>query len=89
MVSGRIQEVRKQGDTGMTDEEYSKTIYGILSSGRGYRAITDLIGSLEILNNNTIAVMKEMKSERKAIKKLCEGDSGYKEKVKTVLAMMK
>lgn len=72
----------------MTDEEYSKAIYGILSSGRGYKAIADLIGSLEILNDNTITVMKEMRSERKAIKKICEGDSACKEKVKTVLKMM-
>lgn len=68
----------------MNDEEYSKAIYGILSSGRGYKAIADLIGSLEILNDNTMTVMKEMKSERNAIKKICEGTTSYKEKVRTV-----
>ena len=72
----------------MNDEEYSKAIYGILSSGRGYKAIADLIGSLEILNDNTMTVMKEMKSERNAIKKICESTTSYKEKVRTVMAMM-
>lgn len=73
----------------MTDEEYSKAIYSILSSGRGYKAIADLIQSLEILNDNTITVMKEMQSERKAIRKICEGSTSNKEKVKTVLTIMK
>ena len=72
----------------MTDEEYNRAIYSIVSSGRGYKAIADLIGSLAILNDNTISVMKEMRSELKAIKKICEGDSTCKEKVKTVLTMM-
>jgi hypothetical protein len=72
----------------MTDEEYSKAIYGILSSGRGYKAIADLIGSLEILNDNTITVMKEMKFERKVIKKICEGPDSNKEKMRTILQMM-
>ena len=73
----------------MTDEEYSKAIYSIVSSGRGYKAIADLIGSLAILNDNTITVMKEMKSEQKAIKKICGGDASNKEKVQAVIAMMK
>lgn len=88
MVSGCIQEIRECGDSGMNDEEYSKAIYGILSSGRGYKAIADLIGSLEILNDNTMTVMKGMKSERNAIKKICECTTSYKEKVRTVMAMM-
>lgn len=73
----------------MTDEEYGKAIYSILSSGRGYKAIDDLIQSLEILNDNTITVMKEMQSERKAIRKICEGSTSNKEKVNTVLTIMK
>lgn len=73
----------------MTDEEYSKAIYGILISGRGYKAIADLISYLDNMNQNTVAVMKEMNSERKAIKKICEGDSSNKEKVQTVLTMMR
>ena len=72
----------------MTDEEYNKAIYDILSSGRVYRAIIDLIKNLELLNDNIITVMKEMKSERKAIKKICEGNVSNKEKVRTVLTMM-
>ena len=72
----------------MTDEEYSKAIYSIVSSGRGYKAIADLIGSLAILNDNTITAMKEMKSEQRAIKKICESDSTNKEKVQTILTMM-
>jgi len=72
----------------MTDEEYSKAIYDILASGRGYKAVTDIIGSLEILNENMLCVMKEMKSERKAIKKICDGTTSNKDKVKTVLTLV-
>ena len=72
----------------MTDEEYSKAIYDILASGRGYKAVADMIGSLEILNENMLSVMKEMKSERKAIKKICDGPTSYKDKVKTILTVV-
>lgn len=72
----------------MTDEEYSRAIYGILASGRGYKAVTDLIGSLEILNENMLCVMKELKSERKTIKKICDGTTSNKDKVKTVLTLV-
>lgn len=71
----------------MTSEEYSNAIHGILTSGRGYKAIADLISYLDTINKNTVAVVNEMNSERKAIKKICEGDSSNKEKVKTVLTM--
>ena len=73
----------------MTSEEYSNAIHGILISGRGYKAIADLISYLDNMNQNTLAVVKEMNSERKAIKKICEGDSSNKEKVQTVLTMMR
>ena len=73
----------------MTSEEYSNAIHDILISGRGYKAIADLISYLDNMNKNALAVMKEMNSERKAIKKICESDSSNKEKVQTVLAMMR
>lgn len=72
----------------MTDEEYSKAIYDILASGRGYKAVADIIGSLEILNENMLCVMKEKKSEQETIKKICNGPTSYKDKVNTILTLM-
>ena len=63
-------------------------IFEIVKSGRGYKAITDIAGLLSNQMANYETVIRELKSEQKAIKKICEGKTSYKEKVKTVLTMM-
>ncbi|MBR3154325.1 MAG: hypothetical protein IKF10_04920, partial [Lachnospiraceae bacterium] len=59
-----------------------------LSSGRGYKAISDLITYLENMNSNTLSAMREMQAEKQAIRKICEGGASNKEKIQTVLTMM-
>ena len=72
----------------MTDEQYRKYINEILQAGKGYMAIADLTKCLQILSDNQTSVMREMKAERKAIKKICDSSDSNKAKIKTVLAMM-
>ena len=72
----------------MTSKEYNNAIYGILSSGRGYKAISDLITYLENMNSNTLSAMREMQAEKQAIRKICERAASNKEKIQTILTMM-
>lgn len=73
----------------MTNAEYEDAIYSILNSGRGYQAIIDLTGYLKTLNDNVDAAVKEYRSERKAVRKICNNPNmTQKEKLRAVLAVM-
>lgn len=73
----------------MTKDEYRTALREIVSDGLGFDAIRDLSEILATYDANMLAVVKEMKAERKAIKKICEGDASSKDKMQAVVAMMK
>ena len=72
----------------MPKHEYEEYISRIIMSGMGYKAISDICEALKTSHENSMAVMREIKAEQKAIKKICEGNASAKEKVQTVLTMM-
>lgn len=72
----------------MTDEQYRKVINELLASGKGYAAIADLSKLLEIFSDNQMSVMREMKAEKRAMKKICVGSDSNKAKIKTILTLM-
>ena len=73
----------------MTKDEYRTALQEIVLAGLGFDAIRDLAEMLANYDANMLSVMKEMRAEQKAIRKICEGDSSNKEKVQTVLTMMR
>ena len=73
----------------MTSKEYSEAIYAIVSSGRGYKAIADINGYLENMSHNTNLVIKELRAERKAVRKICESTVSNREKVAMFLLLTK
>lgn len=73
----------------MTSAEYSNAIHSILASGRGYKAIIDLTEYLKTLNDNVDAAVREYRSERQAVRKICNNPNvTQKEKLRAVLAVM-
>lgn len=73
----------------MTSKEYSDAIFNIIKSGRGFQAIIDLTGYLKTYNDNVNVAISEYKSERKAVKKICnDPKSTQKEKLQAVMSMM-
>ena len=89
MVPGCLQEVRESGDTRMSKDEYRAALLDIVISGFGFDAIRDLAEMLANYDANMLSVMKELKAEHKAIRKICEGNTSSKEKVQTILTMMR
>ena len=73
----------------MSKDEYRAALLDIVISGFGFDAIRDLAEMLANYDANMLSVMKEMKAEKKAIMKICEGNTSSKEKVRTILTMMK
>ena len=73
----------------MSKDEYRAALLDIVISGLGFDAIRDLAEMLANYDANMLSVMKEMKAEKKAIMKICEGDASHKEKVRTILTMMR
>ena len=72
----------------MSKDEYRTALQEIVIAGLGFDAIRDLAEMLANYDANMMSAMKEMKSEQRAIKKICESDSPNKEKVQTILTMM-
>lgn len=73
----------------MTDENYNIAICQIMKSGRAYQAIIDLTGYLKNYNDNVNTAISEYKSERKAVKKICnDPKSTQKEKLQAVMSMI-
>ena len=73
----------------MSKDEYLTALQEIVIAGLGFDAIRDLAEMLANYDANMMSVMKEMKAERKAIRKICEGKTSNKEKVQTVIAIVK
>ena len=73
----------------MSKDEYHAALQDIVISGLGFDAIRDLVEMLANHDANMLSVMKEMKAEKKAIMKICEGNTSSKEKVQTILTMMR
>ena len=72
----------------MPRHEYEEYIRRILAGGMGYQAIVDITESLKTQYDSNRSVMCEMRAEQKAIKKICDGNTSYKDKVQTVLTMI-
>ena len=73
----------------MSKDEYRTALQEIILAGLGFDAIRDLAEMLANYDANMLSVMKEMKAEKKAIMKICEGNTSSKEKVQTILTMMR
>ena len=73
----------------MSKDEYRIALQEIVVAGLGFDAIRDLAEMLANYDANMLSAMKEMKAERKAIKKICEENTSSKEKVQTVIAIVK
>ena len=73
----------------MSKDEYRTALQEIILAGLGFDAIRDLAEMLANYDANMLSVMKEMKAEKKAIMKICEGNASSKEKVQTILTMMR
>lgn len=73
----------------MTNIEYMDAIYNIMRSGRGHQAIIDLSRELKIYSDNVDAAVKEYRSERQAVRKICNNPNvTHKEKLRAVMSMM-
>lgn len=73
----------------MSKDEYCTALQEIVIAGLGFDAIRDLAEMLANYDANMMSAMKEMEAERKAIRKICEGKTSNKEKVQTVIAIVK
>ena len=73
----------------MSKEEYRAALQDIILDGLGFDAIRDLAEMLANYDANMLSAMKEMKAEKKAIRKICEGTGSNKEKVQTVMTLVK
>ena len=71
----------------MSGEEYSNAIYGIIASGRGYKAIRDITGYLETQKYNTDMAIKEYKAERNAIRRIGESSASNREKITAFMSL--
>lgn len=72
----------------MTKDEYITSLQCIVVDGLGFDAIRDLAEMLANYDANMLSTMKELKAEKKAIRKICESNSTDKEKVRAVLEMI-
>ena len=73
----------------MTNIEYMDAIYNIMRSGRGHQAIIDLSRELKTYSDNVDAAVKEYRSERQAVRKICNSPNvTQKEKLSAVMSMM-
>ena len=73
----------------MSKDEYCTALQEIVIAGLGFDAIRDLAEMLANYDANMMSAMKEMKAERKAIRKICEGTGSNKEKVQNVMTLVK
>jgi len=73
----------------MSKNDYRTALQEIILAGLGFDAIRDLAEMLANYDANMLLVMKELKAEKRAIMKICEGNTSSKEKVQTILTMMK
>ena len=73
----------------MSKDEYYNTLQEIVIAGLGFDAIRDLAEMLANYDANILSAMKEMKAEQKAIIKICEGNTSNKEKVQTIMAVVR
>lgn len=72
----------------MTKEEYRDALQHIVLDGLGFDAIRDLCEMLANYDSNILSCLREMKAERVAIKKICEGNASNKEKVQAAMSML-
>lgn len=73
----------------MSKSEYRTALQEIVLDGLGFDAIRDLAEMLANYDANMLSAMKELRAEHKAIRKICEGDSSNKEKVRTVMTIVR
>ena len=73
----------------MSKDEYRAALQDIVISGLGFDAIRDLAEMLANYDANMLSVTKEMKAEKKAIRKICEGGTSYKEKVRAIMTVVR
>lgn len=72
----------------MSKDEYRIALQNIVLDGLGFDAIRDLAEMLANYDANMLALMREMKADKKAIRKICEGTGSNKEKVQTVMTLV-
>lgn len=73
----------------MRDDEYFDAIEKIATSGRGYDAIRDITELLERQHENYKMIVKEIKAEKKAAKKILTSETlGNRYKIETVLGFL-
>lgn len=73
----------------MSKDEYRAALQDIVISGLGFDAIRDLAEMLANYDASMLSTMKELKAEKKAIRKICEGDALHKEKVRGIMTIVR
>lgn len=68
----------------MTDEEYRKLMHDLVESGRAFDALKYLTELVSIYTNNLEVCMREIKADRRAMKKFMESDLTAKRKLEAI-----
>lgn len=68
----------------MTDEEYNKAIVDILSSGRGYEALSDILRGVTWRNDMFHKLYDEQRACLRAIHKICNSMQTASQKIKGI-----